>query len=190
MFFFLHKTNSFNAHTKKTFYTAPSGLYSLGNGMAPFLNSRQIPFFLWKLKGEKGEVLGYKQLCIKTPRAEPCKSLCEPSGWKHMVTFTCCILIHTCMYVRQHIYQSISRFLEFLLLCLYKHAAKGACIREVGAEHSKHKSPTISWMCYFGISPHVFDSSVSLKNHLILTEMLLPALFWWISVFPFGIKLY
>lgn len=33
-------------------------------------------------------MLGYKQLYIKTPRAEPCESLCEPSGLKHTVTFT------------------------------------------------------------------------------------------------------
>lgn len=37
---------------------------------------------------KKGEVLGYKQLYIKTPRAEPCDSLCQPSGLKYTVTFT------------------------------------------------------------------------------------------------------
>lgn len=51
-------------------------------------------------------------------------------------------------------YISFKRFLEFLWLHLYKHATKGTGIREVGAEHSKHKSPIIPWMCYFGISPH------------------------------------
>lgn len=185
--------------------------------MAPFLNSRQIPFFLWKLKGEKGEVLGYKQLSIKTPGAEACRSLCEPSGWKPMATLTCCISRHARVCVCEA--ARLQRFL-FRMLTYSKYSTTVLTIKAVSCVHSRQSPgfwsffhsvsnmqpklpaserwglsipnttpPTIPWMCYFGIISCVFSSSVSPKNHLTVTEMWFPVLFWWFSVSPYGINL-
>lgn len=73
-------------------------------------------------------------------------------------------------------------FFLFLWICRYTHAANGTCSGWVGAGGSNHKykSPTVPLICYFGISLHiwelleVFSSSVILRSHLILPEMLLP----------------
>lgn len=88
-------------------------------------------------------------------------------------------------------FNRISIFFLFLWICRYTHAANGTCSRWVGAGGSNHKykSPTIPLICYFGISLHirelleVFSSSVILRSHLILPEMLLPW-FWWFSGSP------
>lgn len=115
--------------------------------MAPFLNSRQIPFFLWKLKGEKGEVLGYKQLSIKTPGAEARRSLCEPSGWKPTATLTCCISRHACVCVCEA--ARLQRFL-FRMLTYSKSSPTVLTIKAVSCVHSR-QSPGF-WSFFHSVS--------------------------------------